>query len=329
MSTGQSTAVQTVSMMHRIGESCGGLLSDTSASSCLRSACDTVRAILCMLNTFVLSCCSAQCNLELGRAYLHQPSGAAGSGSLAGQTTSVDSKQLFQLALADCVRASELLQEQGDDQGSLTVDLEFQALQANVNAALEALTPAHASDGLIGSSHDLENDWEELSPAGGDAAGVGVVPITKPLQSSGARVRVCELYENERRPFTRFSWAKDASAIASGGFHHSSLLPTERKRWSTADGNPLVSSSGEAVSVSVSVRPDGVEVIDDTKPPPDGLSWVEKQWRVCVEPGRTDSQGWEYAFNWGRPFDAHVVTDGVSADFVRRRRWQRRASKAL
>ena len=64
---------------------------------------------------------------------------------------------------------------------------------------------------------------------------------------------------------------------------------------------------------------------------PQGLvhRWMEKEWRVCVESGRTDSQGWEYAFNWGRPFSPHAVTDGVASDFVRRRRWQRRAAKPL
>ena len=283
---------------------------------------------------------SARCNQALGRADLHRTAGGGGASgsSFRGQNTSVDSEQLLQLALSDCVVASEL-QQQDDGRTLSALALDLQALQADVTTALDELAAARASSDHGGDDGDdftgQQHDWEELSSAHLVVATTtgresGTVPTSAPLQPS-ARVRVCEIYENERRPFTKFSWAKDPSAIASGGFHHSTLLPTDRKRWSTADGEPLSSSSSilAGASVTVSVRPDGVEVIDDSISAPDDLVWMEKEWRVIVEPGRTDSEGWEYAFNWSRPFSAQKVLDGVAADFVRRRRWQRRAARSL
>ena len=115
-----------------------------------------------------------------------------------------------------------------------------------------------------------------------------------------------EVYENQRRPFTKLSWSRNASAE---GFHHSTLLPTERKQWSTEDGKHAA--------------------LDDPSWPGPGFEWIEAEWRVVVGEGRADHEGWEYAFNWGRPFSPERVSSGVAQDFVRRRRWQRRASRSI
>lgn len=278
-----------------------------------------------------MCCGSARCNLDLGRA-----AGGDASGSSVRGSSPLSGEQFFQLALADCVVASELLQQQSDEDDTSAVIMGIQVLQADVTAALDEFAVAHVSDGGFGGGDDGvasdRQDWEEVTSANledtSSGGYSGIVPTTVPLQAT-ARVQVCEVWENERRPFTRFSWAKHPGAIASGGFHHSTLLPTERGRWSTFEGGPISSSSSSPAEVAVSIRPDGIEIIADTLPPPEGYIWMEKEWRVCVQTGQTDSQGWEYAFNWGRKFNAHAVVDGVAADFVRRRRWQRRAAKPL
>ncbi len=264
----------------------------------------------------------------LGRALawiIDHQSDHDGRGTAVGEPSTHDQPHSTEASLV----ASELLQQQSNGEGTSAAILDVQSLQADVTTALDALAGAQVSDG--GDQDDWEHDWEltaaniEESSTGGNS---GIVPTTAPLQTT-ARVQVCEVWENERRPFTRFSWAKHPGAIASGGFHYSTLLPTDRQRWSTVEGGPIASSSGSPAAMAASIRPDGIEIIGDTLPPPEGYRWMEKEWRVCVEPGRTDSQGWEYAFNWGRRFSAHAVMDGVAADFVRRRRWQRRAAKPL
>jgi hypothetical protein len=161
----------------------------------------------------------------------------------------------------------------------------------------------------------------------GSAAASAAVPTTPPLQPS-ARVCVYEVYENERRPFTRFSWAKGAGVAASGGFHYTTLLPTDRKRWSTGEGDAVSAALSSSVERSADPPPPGNEAVAAGETSAK-MTWMEKEWRVVIEPGRTDEAGWEYAFNWGRAFSAQAVREGVAADFVRRRRWQRRAARAL
>lgn len=101
---------------------------------------------------------------------------------MAGQTVSVDSEQLLQLALSDCVLATELLHRQGAEEGASATDL--QLLQADLIATLDALAGARASDNADG--------WEDLEQAAGLSSEIGVVPTTAPLQPT-ARVRVCEV----------------------------------------------------------------------------------------------------------------------------------------
>ena len=110
----------------------------------------------------------------------------------------------------------------------------------------------------------------------------------------------------------------------------------KEKKWKRKEKRHRDGGEGDAVSAALS---SSVERSAD--PPPPGneavaagemsakMTWMEKEWRVVIEPGRTNEAGWEYAFNWGRAFSAQAVTEGVAADFVRRRRWQRRAARAL
>jgi hypothetical protein len=86
---------------------------------------------------YCVDCGSARCNLELGRVSLHGAATNASCSSAAAKPLefSADSEQLFQLALSDCVAASELLHQQGGGEGASAADL--QVLQDDVIDALD------------------------------------------------------------------------------------------------------------------------------------------------------------------------------------------------
>ena len=146
---------------------------------------------------YCVDCGSARCNLELGRVSLPQ----AARPLVAGQTVSADSEQLFQLALSDCVVASELLHRQGGGEGASAADLEV--LQGDLIDALDTLAAARAADDAGGAGadghSDEPHDWEDLEQAAALSGEIGIVPTTAPLQST-ARVRVCEVLLPSRTP---------------------------------------------------------------------------------------------------------------------------------
>jgi hypothetical protein len=149
-----------------------------------------------------------------------------------------------------------------------------------------------------------------------------------PLTSAAAEGSCAPRYENQRRRL-------------GGGtqFAADFLLFTDRPTWSSVTGDKVVVADGEqpfdAAEPLPKVRRAPYATCSDKVPL--RVWWLTLarvwcllharklaagwRWTVACEVGRTDSEGWEFAWNWGREWCPEPSFSLGSTTWVRRRKW--------
>ena len=84
-------------------------------------------------------------------------------------------------------------------------------------------------------------------------------------------VKLCHVFENARRPLLALSYHPSNEC----GFHHSTLLLTERGRWSDVGGNKVAEMEEDQV---------WLQPLPGSGPA-ETLEWMQSFWTVVVEPG--------------------------------------------
>ena len=174
---------------------------------------------------------------------------------------------------------------------------------------LDALTRLMQKQRIEGSA--------EMTPMGTPRAAPGVLEELQRAGSDGRLRRLIVVYENARRPVMDLSEHDDADR----GFHPSTLLPGERPQFSDSEGDVQLLDPSDELNQPV------LDKLLTT-----GWEWEgeAKKWQVLTEAGRTDEEGWEYAWNFNRKLNLSPVdwTPDMRESFgnkswVRRRRWVR------
>ena len=171
-------------------------------------------------------------------------------------------------------------------------------------------------DALTRALQKLQIDSSALmTPMGTPRAAPTVLEELQRAGSDGRLRRLIVIYENARRPVMDFIEHRQADR----GFHASSLLPGERPQFSDSEGEIARSDPRDPLSQAA---------LDRLKPP--GWDWEgEAQWQVLTEAGRTDEEGWEYAWNFTRKllspvnWSPDMRESFGNKSWVRRRRWVR------
>ena len=197
--------------------------------------------------------------------------------------------------------------------GEATLKMEFRDKEGDRDQVLDELQKALQR-------LKMQGDTSETTPAGTPRSRAEDMEELARAGSDGRLRRMVVIYENNRRPLMD-SFNKEGS---DRGFHHSALLPGERRQFSDSEGEAEYANPREA----------GSQAQLDSLLPRTAFRWEwepESSWQVLTETGRTDEEGWEYAWNWTRKVFTPIVWSSTmqeslgNTSWVRRRRWVRRA----